>query len=429
MKTENDKAWEAFFEGENINPNDAAVHGVRVTARAMKKYREPRLMAKFDHQINLPKIFADNKLSILPTSRGSYFIGRFDGYCRMEASSNLSLCNMSLPEHLQSLDANHITSEAIAIHCAAAAGIVADFLGDENVYATVCGRMGSGHFDFRAGNTKPSASHAICVKNAQMEIDAAYEGIHSLAIFEAKINISDDTDFLIRQLYYPFRTWSDRLKKPVRPVFLIYANGIYTLREYAFRDPLVYNSIEMLRQERYSLEDTNIEIQEIEETIRQAVVQPAPQGVPFPQANTFDRIINLCEILKTRILTSDDIAQEYDFTRRQSDYYANAAMYLGLVCDWKNKSKKTYELTGKGRKIMQMRYKQRQLALCECICSRDVFNALAHQYFQTGKLPEQKDIALAIQAVDRNLAPATLKRRADTAASWLGWIARLRTIR
>jgi len=386
-------------------------------------------MAKFDRAANLPEIFRKNKLSILPISRGSYFIGCFDNYCQMKASNVRTVKKMPLTRDLQSLNIENITSEALALNLAVAEGIVDDFLKDENLLATVCGRMSSGCFDFQVDNTQYDAVCNIHVENAQIEIDAAYEGAGSLAIFEAKINISDDNDFLIRQLYYPFRTWRDRVTKPVRPVFLIYANGIYTLREYTFRDPLNYNSIEIVRDEKYSLEDTDIEIHEIEEMLKKSSVCPEPAGTKFPQANSFDRIINLCEILKDRNLNRDDITEEYDFAGRQSNYYVDAAIYLGLAQEREEETRKIYQLTDAGRKIMNMRYKPRQLALCACIFSRAVFNALVRQYFQTGKNPAEQDIIHAIQAVNTDLGASTLRRRASTVAAWLRWVARLAQIR
>ena len=56
--------------------------------------------------------------------------------------------------------------------------------------------------------------------HAQIEIDAAFEGADCLALIEAKRDLSED--FLIRQLYYPFRVWSARVHKRVRPVFLVW---------------------------------------------------------------------------------------------------------------------------------------------------------------------------------------------------------------
>ena len=82
--------------------------------------------------------------------------------------------------------------------------------------------MGSGDFEFDISTS--FGTKQLSVSNSQIEIDAAYEGINYLSLFEAKRDLSDD--FLVRQLYYPFRVWSSRVTKPVKPVFLIFSNGI-----------------------------------------------------------------------------------------------------------------------------------------------------------------------------------------------------------
>lgn len=54
--------------------------------------------------------------------------------------------------------------------------------------------------------------------------------------------------------------------------------------------------------------------------------------IPFPQADSFERVINLCELLKQReFISKEDITQNYDFYSRQTDYYTNAGRYLGLI--------------------------------------------------------------------------------------------------
>ena len=76
-------------------------------------------------------------------------------------------------------------------------------------------------------------SDAIKEDFRQIEIDAAYEGIHYLSLFEAKRDLSDD--FLVRQLYYPFRVWSERVTKTVKPVFLIFSTNLLII---ILRSPL-----------------------------------------------------------------------------------------------------------------------------------------------------------------------------------------------
>ena len=69
VKSQNDKAWEALFKKYDILQQIESDGKFIISASQIKEYREPRLMAKFDHNINLPQIFAKNNLAILPISR------------------------------------------------------------------------------------------------------------------------------------------------------------------------------------------------------------------------------------------------------------------------------------------------------------------------------------------------------------------------
>ncbi len=152
-KSLNDIAWEQLFSKYDILNQIDANGRYKISATQIKGFREPRLMAKFDHTINLPKIFSDNQLAILPITRGDYVISHFNAYHKFE-DNNAPIRRVSLPTYIQSLDSNNIPSEAIALNCAVAAGIVAEFLQDEDLVSTVSGRMGSGTFDFNITNTK-----------------------------------------------------------------------------------------------------------------------------------------------------------------------------------------------------------------------------------------------------------------------------------
>jgi hypothetical protein len=328
-KTINDPAWEELFEQLNILTHIHDVGRFEISAAQIKKVtgREPRLLTKFDHTINLPRIFRENKLAILPITRGKYVISRINAYHAFE-SCETSITRVTLPPYIQSLDPNAITSEAVALNCAIASGIVSDFLEDEDLVATVSGRMGSGDFGFTIQNAATGSPLNIGVSNSQIEIDAAYEGIRSLSLFEAKCDLSDD--FLVRQLYYPYRTWKRNITKPVRPIFLVYSNGIYRLYEYAFTNLKEYNSLVLVKQKNYSVEDTSIELADI-----QAVLQNTPPvsepNVSFPQADRFERVINLCELLSEQALSRSDVTEQYAFDVRQTNYYTSAALYLDLI--------------------------------------------------------------------------------------------------
>ena len=67
----NDTAWEGLFEKYRILDKIEREGQYIITADEIRKFREPRLMTKFDHKINLPAIFQNNGLSILPIKEAS----------------------------------------------------------------------------------------------------------------------------------------------------------------------------------------------------------------------------------------------------------------------------------------------------------------------------------------------------------------------
>ncbi|MCL1830747.1 MAG: transcriptional regulator [Oscillospiraceae bacterium] len=424
-KTQNDTAWEALFEKHDIL-NEIECNGrYIITATNIKEYREPRLMAKFDSYINLPGIFKKHHLAILPISRGSYLISHFDAYMPTYTSTS-RVIKKTLPHHLESLSVNNVTTETVAINMALASGMLHDFLDEETFYSTVSGRMGSGRFEFLLENSKTKEISTVEVINSQIEIDLALEGIRTLALLEAKLDLAND--FLIRQLYYPYRVWSSRVTKPVKPVFLVYSNGIYSLSEYMFLDPNVYNSLVLVKHMNYTLEDRTIEMTDLLRIVNEITVYTLEPATPFPQADKFERVINICELLSNRIMSRDEITEEYAFDVRQTNYYTDAAIYLGLVQkEYEAVSRKpSYALTDLGKRITNMEHKQRQLSLAKCILEHKVF---LDSFLATDKgvIPDRQAIVQIMKqsSLYGIVSDHTYYRRAQTISGWLNWIFRL----
>ncbi len=68
-------------------------------------------------------------------------------------------------------------------------------------------------------------SHQLAVTNAQVEIDAGFESNDCVFLIEAKLEAVDD--FIIRQLYYPYRLWQNRVSKPVIPALFTFSNDLF----------------------------------------------------------------------------------------------------------------------------------------------------------------------------------------------------------
>lgn len=414
----NDSAWESLFDKYNILDAVRNQGEFVISASQIKEFREPRLVTKFDHKVNLPSIFARNNLAILPVTRGDYVISSFSAYKEFEGPSD-EVQRISIPAHIQSLMPQFLVSEAIALNCANACGILSDFLEDDELVSTVSGRMSSGEFNFNIDTA--SGTKSTAVNNSQIEIDAAYEGIQYLSLFEAKRDLSDD--FLVRQLYYPYRVWSNRVTKPVKPVFLIFSNGVFNLYQYQFSDPQSYNSLQLVKQKNYVIA-TEICLADIENLLSNVVEVQEPD-ISFPQANSMTRIINLIELLYEKPMTKQDITSEYAFDERQTNYYTDAGRYLGLIDKCHDDDRNIlFQLSPQGRYIMGLEYKARQLAIVSQILSHKVFRETLKLHLQCGEMPDAQTIVQIMKnaSLYNVEADSTYFRRSSTVVGWVNWI-------
>lgn len=424
--TKNDKAWSQLFEKYGILHHILNNETIEISSTQINEFREARLMTKFDHRSQLPSLFADNNLSILPNSRGSYIIGQFETFCDF-APANEDLIEVDFPHFLESLNHKEISSEATAINCSYVTNILKDFIGEENLLPTVSGRMGSSKFSFDINI--PNGSYKIQVDNSQIEIDGGFESETSLSLIEAKNYPSKD--FLIRQLYYPFRLWSEKISKKVRPIFLSYTNGIFHLREFAFSQVENYNSIRLIKQKKYTIQNGKINTEIIEEILGKIRFVEEP-NIPFPQADSFERIINLCELIsQNSFLTKDQLTFDYDFNKdridpRQIDYYTNAARYLGLVEKGSDPVSKQviYFLSKQGEKVMGTPLFERQKSFIKMIASHKVFSQTLKRYLAEGEIPtKEKIVDLMRRSNLYNVnSEITFFRRASTISGWINWI-------
>jgi hypothetical protein len=303
-------------------------------------------------------------------------------------------------------------------------------LEDDNIALTVFGRMSTGTFDFSIQESKmipdgAKTSRILNVDRAQCEIDGAFESADSFALLEVKNE--EVNDFHIRQLYYPYRLWRNKMSKPVVPVFLTYSNEVFSFSVYDFVRPDDYNSLELVKRKRYQIAATEIEISDIRRLLAQKKVVPEPPetDIPFPQADRFERVIDLLSRLHVANgnLAQEDITTDYAFDNRQTQYYTNAGRYLGLV-ERKRESEQgvAYTLTPLGRQIMSKPPQARNLDLVELILSHSVFRKAVEYYLSHAGAPPAKEIAGFIREAGLPINDTTATRRAQSVLGWVRWM-------
>lgn len=425
------EAWQKLIDKYDI-VNKVNTDGVfYIKASEIKEFKEPRLMAKWDCTAALPSVFKSNNLNILPDSRNSYVLGDFLLYKEIpeltEAVNKMDY--VELPEY-ETIDVNNISSEANAINVLILSGILDDFLEDEETVETFNGRMGTGEFDFVV-DTVRGTKQKISVKNAQCEIDGGFENENEVIIMEAKNVLNED--FHVRQLYYPYRLWKNKVTKPIRLIFSIYTNMIFRLFEYRFVDENDYSSIELVKTKNYSLQDTTIEIDDLVEVRESTKVvyndnQDEDLKVPFIQANSFERVISLLENMKDNPMITEQIASLMEFDERQSDYYYNAGAYIGLFEKKTEDGQRKVFLTKLGEEVFSLNYKKRQLKFVELILKHKIFAECFDMVITNGGEMPDKVIIENLMREYNVCNEGQIVRRASSVQGWLKWIFNLRNL-
>ena len=427
MPSKNDVAWEALFQTHRILDQINADGVFQISAAAINEIREARLMTKFDHYIQLPTVFKQNDLTIQPNTRGTYLIGRFRSYLDLPAADDVEIEPVAFPREFETLSPQDLYSESAALLCAYNSGMLEQLL-DEPVALTVLGRMSTGRFNYFINESQTGRAIEVNVQNSQCEIDSGFEGANVFALIEAKNELVNDV--LVRQLYYPYRLWSGKTRKHVVPIFLSYSNDVFSFYVFRFGDLTNYNSIELIDRKRYQIIPNEIELQDLVTAIQRVRVAAEPADVPFPQADSFPRVVDLLSQLHAAgTLSREDITTNHAFDVRQTQYYTNAGRYLGLIDVSRSREEGVkYSLTARGSQILALRPSARNLALAEAILEHRVFHDTTQLYLQNAGRPSLDEVIAIMRQAALGLnqsGTTTIPRRAQSVLAWVDWIMQL----
>lgn len=421
-----DRAWAGVFEKYDLARVIKEQGFADVTADQLREFREPRLLTKMDHSHQVPTVFEEHEVNILTRGISTFRIGAFEVFAELPEWTipSTEVENLTLPDYIETLDVKNVTGEPAVINAAHASGLMAHFCGEE-VDLTVSGRMRTGDFTFSVNN-KVTGTSEIPVSKAQIEIDSAFEGRTAFTIVEVKNHIS--RDFCVRQIYYPYRTWLDRIQKPIRNVFLTQALGVYDIFEFEFINPLDYSSGELINHKRYTIGITRPAEADIVQRARKVIESPqapTPEGTPFPQADDFERVMDLVSYLAEEPRTVEDLAVNYGFDPRQSDYYYNAAKYLGLAETSRGEDGREYrQATALAVEILALDYREKNLRFAELALGIKPVALTYYEWIRTKNRPSLdwtvETFAKSLEG--RDLAESTQRRRSQTILSWAGWL-------
>ncbi len=411
MPTANDKAWERYILQKKL-PLDGRTHVV--TAKDLKTVaqREPRLMAKFNTPRQVPVVLRKSGYALIAITNGEYLL--FKG----TLFAPIPKCQFRIKFKSQTafplLTAGRGTGEAEYLDNAFNSGILPDFTGVKRLYLTIRGRERTGAFDFSVADSNLT----IQTRGVQIETDAGYEGERDIILVEAKIGTP--SHFNIRQLYYPFRHFSAIApQKQVRTLFFEYDlnTATYTFYEFTFKEPTVFDSIQLSRCCTYFLMPPRF--YKIDELLDVRFETPSEIA---PQADDLNKILEMLALINTGQNTTAEIADHFVFDKRQSYYYGEAAEYLGLI----SRQQGIFELTPHGEKFLKTPPEHQREFIAKLIVNSWIFKKLvdaarrkvwfSHEDVETiiatAKMPDNR----------QRYTKSTVSRRRRTIIAWTNWL-------
>lgn len=221
-----------------------------------------RNILKFDFSADLPNIFKEYKLQIMPIGEKKYRIAPIQMYMKLRNQA-VPVIPITSPIKIASLDLNGVTTESNAQTVAEISGMFLYIFHDLNVLnkqvvSTLSGKNNVGNVEFFVDNYQGKGSTLFDINTWQAEIDGVYESEKTILIVESKMKFPED--FNIRQLFIPrllVEKTMDKLKehKEAYAAYFVKTKDVYIFTVYNFTDLKNLNSIKLKKQYKFTLSD------------------------------------------------------------------------------------------------------------------------------------------------------------------------------
>jgi hypothetical protein len=249
----NNRSWQKIFNDNRILKNDFNKQPFYLSAKDIKRSvqdfkntaeKEVRILCKMDTRESVPEIMKENGLILLPVKNGQYVIVKGEGYIDIpDIKGTPEIYNTKLDFELDTSKIGN--SEMQHLDFAYASSLIRTFMEDPTLVLTIRGRKYTPEFTYKVGN------NVVETKGVQTEVDAGYEGKDKVVLIEAKNSSTKNT--IIRQLYYPYRQWSEYTEKKVFLLFFEKRADEYLIWQYEFIDKNSYDSIKLVKSKKYKI--------------------------------------------------------------------------------------------------------------------------------------------------------------------------------
>lgn len=249
----NNTSWKKIFDDNKILEHDFSKSPFFLSAKDIKKSvqdfkntaeKEVRILCKMDTRESVPEVMKEQGLILLPVKNGYYVIVKGEGYIDIpDIEGDVEIYNTKLDFDLDTTKIGD--SEMQHLDFAYASSLIRTFMEDPTLVLTIRGRKYTPQFSYKIGG------QLIETQGVQTEVDAGYEGKDKIVLIEAKNSSTKNT--IIRQLYYPYRQWSEHTNKKVYLLFFEKRQDEYLIWQYEFKNKENYDSIKLVKSKKYKI--------------------------------------------------------------------------------------------------------------------------------------------------------------------------------
>ncbi len=143
----------------------------------------------------------------------------------------------------------------------------------------------------------------------------------------------------------------------------------------------------------------------------------------MPQADDLNKVLELLTVVNDGQSMVNDISDYFVFDARQSNYYGEAAEYLGLMVRRRGEA---FDLTVRGVEFLTTPPDQQQTFIAKVVVNSWAFRALIKRMRRKGYFVEDDVDAVIASAKKPDGTPhyshTTISRRRQTVMSWTHWL-------
>ena len=139
-------------------------------------------------------------------------------------------------------------------------------------------------------------------------------------------------------------------------------------------------------------------------------------NMPFPQADDFDKIVALVNIVNEEDLNNNEKVKVVlgEISERQISYYISASSFLGIILTQKRKRK----FTNFGNHLRRCNSVMQEIELITAILRLPVFSKV----YVLNKIVGTIDSSEVADMIKENYGEAICERRAQTVLKWVEWV-------